>query len=301
MPSILVPVDFSLPCHNAYRFGLHLAEELKLDVVLAHYYSGSIDPGQPLVFAGDGSIHGSHLKRLEDFASSNADGIDYPLLEPPQTVKVTFESEVVFSVSAAIIARASQEDISMVVMAPRSSKKLLGKWLGSTSTTVSESCGTPVYLVPDGARFRPWKKIVVANNSVTAETYPLWQIESLAENYGAKVHFLHVQWPRQYGPLKFVPWRLMEQLAGEKPAKYPFEVVTTNNEDITAGLLDYADSIDADLVVIVNTLRNRWRSLVHASLTQDLALRAKRPILVLHAEDSAITEKPLQANTETVN
>jgi nucleotide-binding universal stress UspA family protein len=301
MSSILVPVDFSLPCHNAYRFGLHLAEEFKLNVVLAHYSSGSIDPGQPLVFAGDGSIHGSHIKRLEDFASSNADGIDYPLLEPPQSVSVKFESEVVFSVSAAIISRAALEDISMVVMAPRSSKKLLGKWLGSTSTTVSESCGKPVYLVPDGARFRPWKKIVVANNSVTAETYPLWQIESLAESYGAKIHFLHVQWPQQFGPLKFVPWRLMEQLAEGNSAKYPFDVVTTNNEDITAGLLDYSESIDADLVVIVNTIRNRWRSLIHASLTQDLALRSKRPILVLHAEDAKTSEKILQADTETVN
>lgn len=298
MSSILVPVDFSLPCHNAYRFGLHLAEEFGLDVVLVNYSMGSIDSGQPLVFSGDGSLHGSHIKRLQDFASSNADGIDYPLLEPPQGVTITYESEVVFSVSAAINARAAQADISMVVMAPRSSKTLLGKWLGSTSTTVSESCGKPVYLVPDGARFSPWKTIVVANNSVTAEAYPLWHIEELAATHGARVHFLHVQWPQQHGTLKFVPWRLMEQLAGDKPAKYPFNVVTVNNEDITAGLLDYADTVSADLVVIVNNLRTRWRSLIHASLTQDIALRSQHPVLVLHAEDPATTEKILQTGTD---
>ncbi|WP_187271173.1 universal stress protein [Neolewinella aurantiaca] len=301
MSSILVPVDFSLPCHNAYRFGLHLAEEFKLNVVLAHYSSGAIDPGQPLVFAGDGSLHGSNVKRLENFASSNADGIDYPLLEPPQGVEVTYEAEVVFSVSASIIARASKEDISMVVMAPRSTRKLLGKWLGSTSTTVSEACPCPVCLVPEDAQFSPWKKVVVANNSVTAEAYPLWQIEDIARKYSSYVHFVHVQWPRQYGPLKFTPWRLMEKLVDETPADYPFDVVTVDNEDVTAGLMEYADKIDSDLIVIVNSLRNRWRSLIHASLTQDLALRSKRPVLVLHAEDTTVSEEILQTETENIN
>jgi len=210
MSSILIPIDFSLPCHNAYRFGLHLAEAFQLDVVLAHYSMGSIDPGQPLTFGGDGSIHSSKVERLQGFAHSTAEGIDYPLAEPAKSVNVTYESEIVFSVSAAIIARAAQSDIAMIVMAPRSSKKLLGKWLGSTSTTVSESSNRPVYLVPEDARFRPLKKIVVANNHVSAETYPLWQIEGLADLFKASVHFVHVEWPRQYGPKKrTLTWSLL--------------------------------------------------------------------------------------------
>jgi nucleotide-binding universal stress UspA family protein len=301
MSSILIPVDFSLPCHNAYRYGLHLAEKLKLDVVLAHYYPGSIDPEQPLVFSGDGSIHGSYQQRLRDFAASVAEGVDYPLVEPPKGVTVYYETEVVFSVSASIISRAAQSDIGMVVMAPRSSKKILGKWLGSTSTTVSESCNRPVYLIPDGVRFRPFRKVVVANNHLTAEAYPLWQIDALASMYKAYIHFVHVEWPNQYGPLKFTPWRLMEKLVDEEPAKYPFDVVTVEKEDITEGLLEYADKIDADLIAVVNNVRNRWRSMLHASLTQDLALRAKRPVLVLHTEDAPATEKLLKAETEKVN
>jgi nucleotide-binding universal stress UspA family protein len=301
MSSILLPVDFSLPCHNAYRFGLHLAKELKLDVVLAYYSLGAIDPGQPLAFSGDGSLHGSHIERLRSFSSSQAEGIDYPLIEPPKGITLAYESEVVFSVSAAIIARAEQHDIALVVMAPRSSKRLLGKWLGSTSTTVSESCNRPVYLVPEDARFRPFKKIVVANNHVTAESYPLWQIEGLAGLFQAHVYFVHVEWPRQFGPLRFVPWRLMEQLVDETKADYPFQVVTVEKEDITAGLLEYATDVDADLVVIVNNLRNRWHSLLHASLTQDLALQAKQPILVLHTEDSTSSKPSLPAKEKKVN
>lgn len=301
MSSILIPVDFSLPCHNAYRFSLHLAEALKLNVVLAHYSSGSIDPGQPLIFAGDGSLQGSHIERLRSFARSTAEGIDYPLAEPASGTKVTYESEIVFSVAATIIDRAAQKDIAMVVMAPRSSKKILGKWLGSTSTTVSESSNRPVYIIPDGVRFHPFRKVVIANNNLAANAYPLHQIDALASMYKAYIHFVHVEWPNQYGPLRFVPWKLMEKLVDQEPAKYPFDVVTVEKEDITEGLLEYAAKIDADLIVVVNNVRNRWRAFLHASLTQDLALRANRPVLVLHTEDSVTEARLLKDSAKKEN
>ncbi|MBC6995423.1 universal stress protein [Neolewinella lacunae] len=289
MSSILIPVDFSYPCHNAFRFGLQLAQALKLEVVLAHYSLGSLNPGQPLVFTGDGSLRDSSLERLRDFAKSSGaeEADDAPGLEFPAGVTVHYETEYVFSVSASIIARASKPDIALVVMATRSSKKLLDKWLGSTSTTVSEACQRPVYLIPADVKYRPFQKIVVANNDTSAETYPLGQIEGLATTFQAEIHFVHVEWPDQFAPLRFVPWRLMEKLHREAPAdgRYPYEVVTVENQDVTAGLLEYAATVDADLVVIVNRLRNRWRSLLAATLTQNLALRAERAVLVLHTEE----------------
>lgn len=295
MSSILIPVDFSLPCHNAYRYGLHLALELGCNVILAHYYGSSIDPKQPLVFSGDGSINGSYVERLRQFAYPSGDGVSYPLVEPPRGVELFYETEMTFSAANSIVKRAEQSDISAVVMAPRSTRSLLGKWLGSTSTSVSESCNRPVYLVPEQVAFMPFKTIVVANNHLTAQTFPLWQIESLATKSKAAVHFVHVEWPNQYGPLKFVPWRLMEKLTdSNSKAKYPFTVVTVNQEDITAGLMEYADKVDASLVVIVNRLRGQLGAFFKASLTQDLALRASRPILVLHAKADEIAEDAIE-------
>ncbi|SEQ27000.1 universal stress protein [Neolewinella agarilytica] len=287
MSSLLIPVDFSIPCHNAYRFGLHLAKQLNLDVVLAHYYSGSLDPDQPLVFGGDGSLHGNYIDRLRQFAYPSGDGDDYPLVEPPTGVNLSYETAVSYSPSASIINRANESDIRFVVMAPRSSKSMLNKWLGSTSITVSESCKRPVLLIPEDVDFRPIRQIVVANNHATADAAPLSQLRSLANLYGAMVHFVHVEWPDQYMPLRFVPWRLMEELVEKDGgADYPFEVITVEEEDITKGLLDFADQVNADLVAIVNKKRSRWRSLIHASLTQDMALRTARPLLVLHAEEA---------------
>jgi len=284
MSKILIPVDFSLASHNAYRYGLHLASSMGLNVVLAHYYSGTIDTNNPLIITGDGTIQSSYERRLRSFAYSNAEGIDYPLVQPPRGVEIEYEVKVSLTPSAAINRRAAKADISVIVMPPRSSRAPLGKWLGSTSTTVSESASKPVYLVPTGVAFTPFSQIVVANNHAVAESLPLEQIGSLATSNSAQVHFVHVEWPRQFGPLKFTPWRLMEKLIDEQPAEYSFEVITVEQKDITEGLMNYAEEVRADLVVIVNDSRNRWQAFLQATLTQDLALRANRPVLVLHTE-----------------
>lgn len=289
MSKILIPVDFSLASHNAYRYGLHLANSMGLDVVLAHYYSGTIDTNNPLVITGDGSIQGSYERRLRSFAYSSAEGIDYPLVQPPRGVRIDYEVKVSLIPSAAINRRAAEDDISFVVMPPRSSRAPLGKWLGSTATTVSESANKPVYLVPTGVAFTPFSQIVVANNHAVADPLPLEQIGELAIANNAQVHFVHVEWPQKFGPLQFTPWQLMEQLVDEQPAKYAFEVVTVEQKDITAGLMEYADNVDANLVVIVNDSRNRWQAFLQATLTQDLALRANRPVLVLHTEGRKTT------------
>ncbi|WP_168797482.1 universal stress protein [Neolewinella litorea] len=281
--SILIPVDYTVASHNAYRFGLHLAEEMGLNVVLAHYYSGSIDPRIPLQFTGDGTIQGSHLEHLRQFAYSTCAYASPPLVELPCSVEVAYEADVSFSPSAAIIKRAHRSDIILVVMASRSSPPLLGKWLGSTSTTVSEACTRPVFLVPEAASFQPFREIVVANNYNTADPYPLWQLEGLADLFKAKVHFTHVDTAKGMGAPRFLPWKLMEELLDRTPAaNYPFEAVTVRDKDIARGLIDYADQVAANLIVIVNQTRSRWQALLRATLTQDLALRSHLPVLVLH-------------------
>lgn len=282
MSRILLPVDFSLACYNAYRFALHLAEEMKLDVVLTHYYSGSIDPRIPLYVSGDGTILGSHLARLKQFAYSTTSSTTVPLVEPPCGVELTFETELSYSPAAAILKRAKQPDISLIVMPPKSSAPLFDKWLGSTATTVSEAANRPVFIVPPLARYQSFDEIVVANNYSTADPYPLWQLEQMVQLYGSKVHFIHVTKPEQGSP-RFLPWKLMEELLERTPAaNYPFEVATVNDEDISEGLMKYAEGVGAQLIVIVNQTRSRWRAMLRASLTQDLALRSSLPILVLH-------------------
>ena len=297
MSHILLPVDFSIPSHNAFSFGLRLAEELNLSIVLSHYYNGSISPNEPLVLQDGTSIHDSYLQRLEEFSLLKEQENKRCL----KKVSITFEASAALADSAAIINRANEEDIDLVVMATRSTKKSLGKWLGSTSITVSEACEKPVFLIPPEVRFVPFDKIVVANNHTTADPLPLWELKSLADFYNAEVHFVHIESENVPAQQRFVPWELMQELFHEdNEVQYPFKVVTVEEDDITEGLLEYAEELDAQLVVVVNRLRKRWRALLHASLTQDIALHSKDfPILVLHTKFDGIADRLMKSYSST--
>lgn len=304
MASILVPVDFSVASHNAYHYALHLAHHLKLDLILAHYYGPGISTSAPLVIDEDGSTHRDYTERLRAFSHPVGFGVDYPLVEPPAGVSIFYETDVALANSATIIERANQSDIRFVVMATRSTKRFMGNWLGSTSTTVSESCQRPVFLIPPDVPFTPFNRLVVANNHQTARPYPLWQLEGLADIFGGKLHFVHVGEPDQEQVQRFVPWRLMDEFATDlrdHQSPFPFEVVTVDDQDVSFGLLRYAEEISADLVVVVNQQRSRWKSLLRKSLAQDVALRSDRPVLVLHTDSTQFTRLAASSYTKDTN
>lgn len=283
MSNILIPVDFSLSCHNAYAFGLQLAEKFGFGVILSHYYGGTFSPSRPLLLGSNMTVKDNYLRQLEDFALPNGEGFDYPLVEPTTRVTINYEATVALSPSAAILRRSRQSDIALVVMATRSSVDVTDRWLGSNSTTVSESAAVPVFLVPPQASFQNFERVVVANHHETATPYPLWQIEMLSRLTGAKMHFVNVENLDEPEKVSFVPWELMEALAAKNFPDY--EVITVGEDDITEGLLDYAAEIDAQLLIIVNRLRAHWRSVLHPSLTQHIALRTDIPLLVLHTDE----------------
>lgn len=287
MSNILIPVDFSLACHNAYAFGLGLAEKFGFGVILTHYYGGTFNPSRPLLLERNRSVKDTYIHRLRDFALPNGEGFDYPLVEPPARVEISYEATVALTPSAAVIKRARKDDIALVVMATRSSMDVTDRWLGSNSTTVSESASVPVFLVPPRAAFLDFERIVVANHHETADPYPLWQIELLAQLTGAKMHFVCVENLDAPEKVKFVPWALMEELTTR--AFKDYEVVTVDEDNISEGLLDYAAEVDARLLIIVNRLRAHWRSVLHPSLTQHISLRTDIPLLVLHTDQQMET------------
>ena len=296
MSAILIPVDFSEACRNAYRFGLHLAKDLDHDVVLTHYYSGSLDPRDNLSLGHDGTVQGGHEDRLRRFAYSADAAPGAIAVEPPTGVNVHFETDVSLTPSAAIAQRAEQSDIALVIMAPRSSASMLEKWLGSTTTTVSEVSRRPVLIVPPDARYRPVREVVIADNGDQDRTYPLAFLDSFPAVRSARLHFVRIDREAKGKRTRFTPWRSILPTDRQTfPALDRFTTVHVNDRDISRGLVEYAARAGADLIVILNRKRPWWRALLEVSLTQDLALRSRFPTLVLHApEEVPVTKKNKQ-------
>ncbi|MEM9835720.1 MAG: universal stress protein [Bacteroidota bacterium] len=286
MSKILVPVDFTMACHNAYTYGLQLAENFNLGIQLVHYYSGSMDPNGSFYVAGDGTVQGSLQNRLEQFAQSATPEGEFPPISIPDGVQVDCEVGSALSFAQRINKRAEQDDIEFVVMATRTGNAVLEKWLGSTSATVSESCKRPIFLVPPTVRYEEIKNIVIANHHETAEDDPLEQIELLSAYTRAKLHFVNVVTANNRKGPQFIPYELMEELAEENsywPHRY--DIVSVKEKTVSGGLIKYAEQVEADLIVVVNQVRSYWKSLLYRGTTQAMTFTTDRPLLILHTED----------------
>lgn len=285
MSNILVPVDFSINCYNALRYGIKLAEATGRNLIVAHYSVDLFYHVTEYDESEDASFRRAYIKRLENFSNPANHLRDFDFEDIPRSVKVTYEYESVTVPVKRIVDRAHQKDVDLVVMGNRASPIKGTKWYGSTSLRVSSLCERPVFLIPPKAVFRKIDRIVVANAHEVADPYALWQIEGISELYNASVHFVHVDEPGTMAAVRFKPWRLMSELTDKWPEpSYNFTIASVANHDISGGLLKYAGEIDAKLLIMINRLEDQIGKLVYESLTQDVAIRSSLPLLILHTE-----------------
>jgi len=75
---------------------------------------------------------------------------------------------------------------------------------------------------------------------------------------------------------------VLEKLFENKAPELTFQMISVTNKSVEKGLREYALENNIDLLVNVTKERKFWDNLLHRSVTKQLVLNAKTPLLVLH-------------------
>jgi nucleotide-binding universal stress UspA family protein len=75
--------------------------------------------------------------------------------------------------------------------------------------------------------------------------------------------------------------QVLEKLHKMYPGKIEY-IVHRQAEDVAEGLEKYSNEANADLIVLFTTKRNIIEKLFHKSVTKDLVLHSKKPLLIYH-------------------
>jgi nucleotide-binding universal stress UspA family protein len=105
-----------------------------------------------------------------------------------------------------------------------------------------------------------------------------------AQLFDATLHFVHIIQSTDHFPYHFVAKSIAEQFTTDPGGKPTFKIANLKDSSVVGGLEQYADSQAADLMVIVNKERSKWSALLKSSLTQQMALTTKVPLLIMHSE-----------------
>lgn len=277
--NIIVPTDFSPTSRNAYRYAQMLAEELNAEITVLHIKEPQFPNSEffipiPPIAALDDQ---SETEMLKSFVE-NED------IDTSDMVKTTVQSKIVVGkVMDEIIDYSKRDDVDLIVMGTTGSQDFVSKIIGTVSLDVANKAHCPVVLVPRDATWQPINRIMFAANYASTLPKTVSEITDFAELLDANIHFVHItQHSTVDDGLKETIWN--ELFVAPDP-RVPFEFHIINKGTAVEQLEKYATDKEIDLVAFVNKKRNFWQNLMHHSVTQNIAISADKPMLILHVDD----------------
>ncbi|MEO1258575.1 MAG: universal stress protein [Bacteroidota bacterium] len=276
MKNILVPTDFSTTSKNAFEFAKGLAERSNASIKLIHVHY----PEVSTLEAAPVDMFAESLKwkqqKLKEF--SKTDPARMPEDEVAVLSRVKTEVAIGFP-GENIVDRSKTDEVDLIVMGTTGESGMLEKVFGSISSHVARKAHCPVLLVPNDVPFKECQNVLFATDKKAADEVLIENIPYLLTCPNANVHFAHVdeQEGKDYKveDLSFFNPNLTGQ----------FHFVNIESDNVFGGLNRYAEEQRVDAMVMVTARRPFFEELFHKSMTKQMALNTKMPLLVMHYGD----------------
>jgi nucleotide-binding universal stress UspA family protein len=289
MNTILVLTDFSDVSFHAAEYACALSRQLNSKrIVLYHAYE-FIMPSSPSAITGqlDYTIL-EDTYNLENNRSLRENSLQR-LEEVKNSLTVLVDNDTVIECAAENtrlvdgINDVGEEFETYLVVAGISGKEGLEAILGGNNAVeVADQSRYPVLIVPMQAPVEPIKRIVFASDLENIkDKVPGKNLQKLLDDFKAALMVVHVdkerpQWVTETQGPGGMPelYRLLE-------AYHPsFDFI--GNEDIVAGITEYAEQHKASLILAIGRSHGFFKSLFHRSLSHKLAYHSPIPLLFIH-------------------
>ncbi|MDT8437137.1 MAG: universal stress protein [Gemmatimonadota bacterium] len=296
---ILFPTDFSARSQRALSTALELTERFGAELHLLHaIVLHAEDPSDPAHHFPDPAELSS---RLEEIAESR---LAASLPDRPSPARVVLERRRGVSIAPVILEHADEMNADLIVMSTHGRRGLEHILLGSVTEEVVRRAACPVLTVRTETPAAPapaGRRVLVPVDFSEPSRGALRLARELAATVEGELHLLHV-FERPVQPEIGVAglWldapdfptvrdslrEALETFARE--AEGPDVPVTYHVTEgrAVAGILDFAEREDTDLVVIATHGLTGMAHVLLGSVTERVVRRASCPVLTVRASDS---------------
>ncbi len=258
---IVVPVDFSPTSRNAADYAINLSAALNGGIELVHVLNPATDLNTGYMI--DPGIEEVKRKKLQQWADE---------LAAEHQISVTSRFILGFPIEE--LTRLSEEKDTLMVLGATGESDLLERVFGSVPAHLARRAHSPVLVVPRDARYKPFREIVYASNDSGLDYRVANIVKSFVSQFECRLHSVHIGKSDDYPE-----WQMRAIFGTDDTAP---ELVTAHLQErnIIEKLNEYCEDNEADLLILTTRQRNFWNSLVHTSVTRELALNPGLPLLV---------------------
>ncbi len=185
-----------------------------------------------------------------------------------------------------IVHYAQEEDASMIVVGTHGASGFEEFWMGSNAYKIVSAAACPVLSIRESSTFAtPLRRIVVPIDSTLSTRQKVPYAVQFARIFNAEIHILALY----YTTVKAVQEDVLnysKQVAEYlEDQKINFVLKSVDTKNVTTSTLDYAQEIDANLIVImteqITTTSNLWLG----PYAQQMVHRSSIPVLSVHPKE----------------
>ncbi|TBN01800.1 universal stress protein [Hyunsoonleella flava] len=270
MKKILVPTDFSEQAEKALEVAAQLAKQHESEIYLLNVLDLPLHEIDPLKGYNDLPeavffMKLAHKKFEELVKKDYLDGI---------TVHETVEFHDIYK---AINSVCEKHKIDLVVMGSYGASGFKELLIGSNTEKVVRTCETPVLVVKKRHQEFKVEHFVFASDFKEEAKVPFLKALKFAEFFNAEMHLLMVVTANKFVTTAEAKYRIQGFLDTVTHSFCSIHIY--NDETIEKGIMNFSQSIDADLIGMSTHGRQGLSHFFNGSISEDLVNHARRPVM----------------------
>ena len=270
MKRILVPTDFSKHAEYALKVAAQIAKKNDGEIFLLHMLELPTTGNDALSRAHDIPelmfFKNAAIKKLEDL-------MDEDYLEGIKVSEVV-QFELAFD---GILKISKVNEVDLIVMGSHGASGYKEMFIGSNAETVVRNSEVPVLIIKAEEENFEVNDFVFASDFSEEIKKPFEKVVEFANKFDATLHLAMINTPNNFKPTSLSNQIMDEFVANFKVNK--FETHIYNESNVEKGILNFANSIDADLIGMSTHGRKGLSHFFNGSISEDLVNHSSRPVV----------------------
>jgi nucleotide-binding universal stress UspA family protein len=270
MKRILVPTDFSEHAEDALKAAAQIAKKNNSEIIILHTLelpsqmndaiTGGISIPETMLF----------MKKANEMLSK--------ITERPYLDGLTITEMVKLDRPAEGIAKVSNEhEIDLIVMGSHGSSGFEELLIGSNTEKVVRHSEIPVLVIKKHAEKFKTTNFVFASDFSKETEKPFKKLIEFTKIFDSKLHLVMICTPNSFKPTHVAEKIIADFIAPFNLSNY--SINTYNDTNIENGIINFSNSVDADLIGMCTHGRTGFAHFFNGSISEDLVNHAVKPII----------------------
>lgn len=284
MGKIIINIDFFDHADYLIDYGLEMARELSGNIQLIH-----VVESREIGMEASPTGHMTDAGIEQTLLTSNKENADKWMQEKVRKIEeqikgnISIEGKVIIGIKPdVLLSESSNKETELILTGDDHESGLIAKIAGSDTKMIIDEAKCPVLFVPRNYAFKGIKQIIYATDYEKADVDTLQKTINLFKVFDPSITAVH-----QTKNIDFqmkIKQRGFLDIVRQKLDFDQINFITVNGQKDVQEIIDYAQKIDCDMIIVLKQNRDFLEKLFHSSSSHKIVAKSNIPVLVYHEQ-----------------